>query len=298
MRNSRAILLAAGTVLLAGCSDSGTGTPADATVRFNVATSSATAAAGAALDVSGGPETFTDGTNTLVVESAQMVLRDIDFHLIETATCTEDGSDDGSVDDGSNGDNNGDNSGSGASTSGNVAMSHDDDGNDADCDELRIGPYLLDLPLGAGASRAFSIDLPAGSYREVKFKVHKASSATDAAFVAAHPEFEQKSVHVTGTYNGVAFDFTSDATASQENAFDPPLTVDGTTATDLTLFVDLSTWFLVDGVLVDPALANDQEPLASQVKNNIKASIRAFEDDDRDGEDDHGEHGGNHQGGN
>ena len=72
--------------------------------------------------------------------------------------------------------------------------------------------------------------------------------------------------------------------------------VDGTTATDLTLFVDLSTWFLVDGVLVDPAQANDQQPLASQVKNNIKASVRAFEDDDRDGEDDHHGHGSDNHG--
>ena len=175
-------------------------------------------------------------------------------------------------------------------------MSHDDDGNDQDCDELRIGPYLLDLPLGAGAARAFSIELPAGSYREVKFKVHKATRETDAAFVAAHPEFEQRSVHVVGTYNGVAFDFTSDATASQENEFNPPLVVDGTTATDLTLFVDLSSWFLVNGVLVDPAQANGDQPFASQVKNNIKASIRAFEDDDRDGEDDHNEHGSDNQG--
>ena len=79
-----------------------------------------------------------------------------------------------------------------------------------------------------------------------------------------------------------------------ETEFSPPLAVDGTTGTDLTLFVDLSTWFLVNGVLVDPAQANDQQPLASQVKDNIKASIRAFEDDDRDGEDDHGEHGGGH----
>ncbi len=249
-RLSSLALTAAGALLAVGCSDAGNGTPADATVRFNVATSSATAAAGTALDVSGGPETFTDGTNTLVVESAQMVLRDIDFHLVETATCTEDGSDDGSddgsVDDGSNGDNNGDNSGSGTSTSGNVAMSHDDDGNDEDCDELRIGPYLLDLPLGAGPARSFSVELPAGSYREVKFKVHKANTTDDAAFVAANPEFDQRSVRVVGTYNGVPFVFTSDVTANQEAEFNPPLTVDGTTATDLTLFVDLSSWFVVN----------------------------------------------------
>ena len=292
-------LTAAGALLAVGCSDAGNGTTADATVRFNIATSSSAGAA-TALDVSGGPETFTDGVNTLVVESAQMVLRDIDFHLVETAACTEDGNDDGTNDgNGGNGGSDDGNSGSGAgsvSTAGNVAFSHDDDGNDEDCDELRIGPYLLDLPLGAGAARAFSIELPAGSYREVKFKVHKATRESDAAFIAAHPEFEQRSVRVVGTYNGVAFDFTSDATASQENEFNPALVVDGTTATDLTLFVDLSSWFLVDGVLVDPALANNEQPLASQVKNNIKASIRAFEDDDQDGEDDHDEDGGSNHG--
>ena len=306
MRNLSAVTVAAGMVLLAGCSDSGTGTAADATVRFNVATSSATAAAGVALDVSGGPETFTDGTNTLVVESAQMVLRDIDFHLVETATCTDDGSDDGSPADSSghgaddpSGDDHGGNSGADSRTaaaSGTIAMSHDDDGNDHDCDELRIGPYLLDLPLGAGAARAFSIELPAGSYREVKFKVHKATRESDATFIAAHPEFDQRSVRVVGTYNGVAFDFTSDATASQEDEFNPPLSVDGTTATDLTFFVDLSTWFMVNGVLVDPAQASGDQPFASQVKDNIKASIRAFEDDDRDGKDDHHESGGDNQG--
>ncbi len=292
MRHFSVLSLAAFATLLGGCSDSGAGTSADATVRFNIATSSAATTAAAALDVSGDPETFTDGTNTLVIESAQMVLRDIGFHLVETATCSDDGSDDGSVDDGS-GDDNGGSSGSDVRTGAQIAFSQDDDGNDNDCDELRIGPYLLDLPLGAGAARAFSIELPAGSYREVKFKVHKPTSATDASFVAAHPEFDQRSVRVVGTYNGVPFDFTSDATANQENEFNPPLVVDGTTATDLTLFVDLSTWFVVDGVLVDPAQAMGGQPLTSQVKNNIKASIRAFEDDDRDGEDDHHE-GGDH----
>jgi len=181
-----------------------------------------------------------------------------------------------------------------AASADDIRMLHDDDGNDSDCDELRIGPYLLDLPLDNGPARSFTVDLPAGTYREVKFKVHKATRAEDASFITAHPEFDQRSVRVVGTWNGVPFVFTSDVSAEQETEFSPPLAVDGTTGTDLTLFVDLSTWFLVNGVLVDPAQANDQQPLASQVKDNIKASIRAFEDDDRDGEDDHGEHGGEH----
>jgi hypothetical protein len=254
-------------------------------VRFNVATvARPAAAAGSALFVAGKPDTLTDGTNTLVIDTAQMVLRDIKFHMVETAVCS-----DSSETEDSTGHHGGDD---------NIQMSHDDDGNDSDCDELRIGPYLLDLPLDAGPARSFTIDLPAGTYREVKYKVHKANSMDDATFLAAHPEFDGRSVRVVGTYNGVPYVFTSDVNAEQETGFNPPLTVDGTTGTDLTFFVDLSSWFLVNGALVDPALASGQEPLASQVKDNIKASIRTFQDDDRDGEDDHNEHGGSNQGSN
>jgi len=284
MRSSSAVILAASVLLLAGCSDAGTGTTADAIVRFNVATSASAAAAGA-MALTGTPDTLTDGTNTLVIDTAQMVLRDIKFHMAETAVCSDSSSNEDPNDSGDHGD---------SSSTGDINMLHDDDGNDSDCDELRIGPYLLDLPLDNGPARSFTIDLPAGTYREVKFKVHKASRAEDASFVTAHPEFDQRSVRVVGTWNGVAFVFTSDVSAEQETEFSPPLAVDGTTGTDLTLFVDLSTWFLVDGALVDPAQASDEQPFASQVKDNIKSSIRAFEDDDRDGEDDHGEHGGEH----
>lgn len=289
MRSSNAVILAASAVLLAGCSDAGTGTSSDATVRFNVATGpSATAAAGVAMALSGTPDSLTDGTNTLVIDTAQMVLRDIKFHMVETAVCSDSSShhEDGDDDHGGHG---GDSSGDD-----HIRMSHDDDGHDDDCDELRVGPYLLDLPLDSGPARSFTLDVPAGTYREVRFKVHKANRAEDASFVSAHPEFDQRSVRVVGTWNGAPFVFTSDVSAEQETEFSPPLAVDGTTGTDLTLFVDLSSWFVVGGALVDPAQANDQQPLASQVKENIKASIRAFEDDDRDGEDDHGEHGGHH----
>ena len=117
-------------------------------------------------------------------------------------------------------------------------MLHDEDGNEDDCDELRIGPYLLDLPLDDGPARSFTVDVPAGTYREVKFKVHKAYRAEDASFVAAHPEFDERSVRVVGSWNGVPFVFTSDVSAEQETDFSPPLSVDGTAGTDLTLFVE------------------------------------------------------------
>ena len=56
--------------------------------------------------------------------------------------------------------------------------------------------------------------------------------------------------------------------------------------TNLTIFVDLSTWYLIGGVLVSPTTANKGGPNESGVNNAIKDSFRAFEDPDRSGSDD------------
>ena len=243
----------------AACSDSGSGD--DATVVFNIASRPA-ASVGAAMALSGTPDTLTDGINELVIDTAQLVIRDLKFHLVETATCNDD---------------------------------DDDIDQDDDCDELRIGPYLLDLPLGPGPERVFTVEIPAGSYRDVKFKIHKPNRSSDAAFVAANPEFDGKSVRVVGSYNGTPYTYSSDVEASQRSDFDPPLDVEAGAGTDLTLLVDISNWFRVNGSLVDPALAGDNQPLGNQVRDNIRSSIRAFRDDDHDGHDDdsHGDDDGN-----
>jgi hypothetical protein len=64
---STAALLTAAA--LSACSDSG-GPTTDAQVNFNVATRPASTAAAGAMAAIGTPETFTDGTNTLVRSSA------------------------------------------------------------------------------------------------------------------------------------------------------------------------------------------------------------------------------------
>lgn len=285
MKAFHLFLLVGAAAMTAACSDSN-GTGQSATVAFNVATRPD---APAALALAVTPDTLNDGTNVLVIDTAQLVIRDLKFHLVETAACNDD--------DESDDDNGGDNHGGQGADDVRVPLSSDDD--DDDCDELRIGPYLLDLPLGPGPARQFTIEIPAGSYREVKFKIHKPSRSSDASFVAANPEFDGKSVRVVGSYNGTPFVYSSDVEASQESEFDPPLVVDAGAGTELTLMVDISTWFRVNGSLVDPALAGDSQPLGNEVRNNIRASIRAFEDDDHDGHDDDGhddDHGGSGSG--
>ena len=159
-----------------------------------------------------------------------------------------------------------------------------------DCEELKAGPITLDLPLGAGAQTEFAVTVPDGSYDKVEFKV-----APDPA--------TGYSIHVTGSYtpNGgstTTFDnttpFTSDLDAEQEHEFSAPITIPDPTggSAGITLFVDLSKWFANaagDG-FVDPLTANHGGVNEGLVKENIKNSLNAFEDENHDGEDDHGVH--------
>jgi len=81
----------------------------------------------------------------------------------------------------------------------------------------------------------------------------------------------------------------TDLNAEQENRLVPPLSVTARTATNLTLTVDLSTWFVVGGQLVSPALGLKGKQFESQITENIKQSFEMFKDHDRDGHDDDGD---------
>mgnify|MGYP001400244640 CR=1 FL=1 len=153
-----------------------------------------------------------------------------------------------------------------------------------DCEELKAGPVTMNLPLGGGAQTEFAVDVPDGTYNKVEFKV-------------APDPLTGSSIHVTGSYtpNGGSastFDFTSDLDAEQEHEFSTPITIPDPSGggAGVTLFVDLSKWFANgtgDG-FVDPSTANHSGANEGLVKQNVKNSLDAFEDENHDGKDDHG----------
>jgi hypothetical protein len=246
------IALVAGT--LVGCSDSGAPGIAGRQAAFSLATKPGTPAPtmGTASALAGS-ETFTDPAgNTLVISQVQAVLKKIEFSRVG------------------------------------VSVSCDNTTHADDCEELEAGPILLDLPLGAGAARQFTVPIDTGTYSKVEFKIHKPSATSDAAFVAANPTFDGVSIMVTGTYNGTPFTYTTDLDVSQEADLVPPITVTDQAGANLTVFVDLSQWYLNGTTLVDPATANPGQANEGLVKNNIESSFHAFEDDNHDGKDDHG----------
>ncbi|HSE47385.1 MAG TPA: hypothetical protein VLA89_18970 [Gemmatimonadales bacterium] len=265
-----AVLTAAG---LLACSE-GTGPGNKTQISFNVATS-----AGPAANLQSVSDTVVGGPNTLVLDQVGLVLRDIRFKRLNDDVCEGD-----------------------SEQSGDIAvrpMSHDggengDDGNQDACETVNAGPFLLDLPLGSGVEKIFSVAVDTGTFDELRIRLHKpeddGTDPADVAFLAAHPDFASISIRATGTWNGSPFTFTSDLDADQEMRLDPPLVVtDAGANVDVTLKVDVATWF-ADGAggLVDPATAGQSGQNENLVRDNIQQSFDAFQDEDHDGHDDGG----------
>lgn len=242
----------AAVAFLAACSDSSGPASAGRQVSFQLATRPAGPAPAPGMASLAAEEVLAAGNDTIVVTGVQLVLREIELKRTGGLVC-----DTALVDD--------------------------------DCEELELGPVLLDLPLGAGAARQFTVAIDTGSYDKIEFEIHKPSSGDDPAFVAANPTFDGVSIRMTGTYNGTPFSYSSDLDVEQEYGFNPALVVTENSGANVTLFVDLRSWFLnqtADG-FIDPATANKGGQYEGEVKSNIETSLNAFEDDDHDGEDDH-----------
>ena len=129
------------SVLVAGGCSNGAGPSGLNQLNFNLASRPAAAAVNAAAGASfsvGTPETFTDGTNTLVINQVQLVLREIELHRAgAVADCAG--------------------------------------GTSGDCEELELGPVLVDLPLGTGgrssgtlASRSLPVPTTRSSSRSMR----------------------------------------------------------------------------------------------------------------------------------
>ncbi len=233
-----------GALVLAACgSESGK-------VTLKVSSASSSGALTAAPTSSGGMS-LSDGQRALVIDSAELVLREIELDAVEgTVECAEDGEEESD-----------------------------------DCGEIESGPVLVALALDGSASTEISVEVAAGSYEEIEFEMHEPEDdARD--FLEAHPDFEEITVRVIGSFDGVPFTYSTDVDDEKEIELDSPLEVSADATVALALSVDVSTWFADGaGMLIDPSSANDGGANEGLVKENIKASFDSHEEDD-DEEDD------------
>ncbi len=252
-QTTRGLVVAALLAALVACNDDGgvtgpVGSVGAGSVTLSVALTGAGPSASASLHAQG--LELTDGANTLVIESAELVVREIEFERIETPGC-------------------------------------DSDFGDDDCEEYEVGPFLISLPLDGGVTREITAQVDTGTYDEIEFDIHKPEDDTsaDLDFINQNPNFADISIRVTGTYNGQNFLYTTDLNEDQEIHLSDPLVVQPQPSpVNVTLTIDLSSWFRASGgLLIDPRTANKGEPNEQLVEDNIEASIEGFRDDDSDG---------------
>jgi hypothetical protein len=196
-------------------------------------------------------------SHTLVIDSAIIVMSKIELATSTTATCTADNS-----------------------------------GGNAECEELHANPTVVSLPTGGTVTTSLVTSVPPGTYNafEAKIKAVMTGDPGAADFLTANPHYNGVSVHVVGSYNGVAFSYDGTANAELELTFATPIVVDST-GMNITVNVDLSTWFVNgSGALVDPSTANAGGANESLVSGNIHKSFEAFEDNNKDGTDDSTQH--------
>lgn len=149
---------------------------------------------------------------------------------------------------------------------------HEDDADEAECAPLHVGPVRVNLPLDGSTTVALDALVPAGTYTGVHAKLD--------------------SVNVTGVFTdagGTAhpFTFAARVVSQIKMEFPSPITV-GSGTNNLTINVDLGAWFTdMTGAIIDPTNPDNQ----FKIRQAIRASFHAFQDDDHDGTDDHEESG-------
>lgn len=261
----RIAFLVAGLASLAACGASSDLTgPARQTVSFSFTTRAATGAS--ALVAS--PLSRSDlvlGTNgQLVVTRIQLVLNRLELTRTDAVSCVPE---DSSADD---------------RTDRSSAESEHEG-----CEDVSRDPMVVDIPVDAAVHTAINVPLAAGTFTKLEARV-----APAASIATSSPDLAGASIRVTGTFNGTPFTFKTALRSKIEMEFNPPLVIDATTQ-NATVNIDVSSWFkAADGSILDPSTANSGGINAARVSSNIRASFRAFEDDDRGGDDDHGHHGG------
>ncbi len=253
MHSARSTLLFAPVILLLAACESTAPHPMQ---RINLSATIGSAALRSSLS---GPfaDVIVSGTGgTVRITSAQLQLSHIKLASGDV-TCTDD--DANEADD--------------ANEQAGTSETEADDADEAECPPVRVEPVQVDLPLDGTTKVILDALVPAGTYRGLHAKL--------------------EGVKVVGVFTDAgatdhAFTFTSDVHAPIMLDFATPVTVDAHT-TNLTIDVDVGSWFKdATGAVIDPTNSANQEA----IEHAIRASLRAFRDDNHDGEDDHEEEGG------
>ena len=157
--------------------------------------------------------------------------------------------------------------------------------------EIAVGPVIIDLSsadLDGRVHKVFDSTVPAGTYDKIEFEMHPLERATTAAG-ADDLVKQHASAIIEGTFDGQPFSFVSAIEAEQE--FEGSFVVTDKSS-NVTFDVDTSKWFVENGAALDP-----RDPAnRAAIEDNLRNSIKAFQDDDGVGHENHDDDGDDHGG--
>jgi len=144
-------------------------------------------------------------------------------------------------------------------------------------------PFVQDLVTLTTLEEVETVEIPFGVYDRVKVDIDDLD-AEDGDVFTQNPELQNLSVLVRGFLNNdpaESFEFSSDLSANVDLEFDPPLEInEEVLSTNIVLGIDFANWFRGrNGSFLDPTRPENR----SEIENNIKRSLRVFEDRDEDG---------------
>ena len=149
--------------------------------------------------------------------------------------------------------------------------------------DVRLGPFVLHLNPDGFKTGVLVNDIPPGSYKRVKFEVHKLEDheiPPDPEFKEGESGSERFSAIIKGEFNNVPFIYKSQRTTYQEIEFPTPLFVDDNISVNFTISVNPYTWFFENGEYLDPS----DEANRSEIEMNIEHSFKdAYKDNNKDG---------------
>jgi len=154
----------------------------------------------------------------------------------------------------------------------NVSAASDDSVN------FKTGPFVLRLNMNSSVNVISTAYIPEGTYDKVMFEVHKLQDGelVDTAFSFGGGRY---SVVVYGKFNLVPFIYRSSKSAKQKISYSPAVGISNTTKSNITLKVQPYTWFWNGTDYIDPSVLSNE----NDIDNNIKASFKAFRDNNKDG---------------
>ena len=144
---------------------------------------------------------------------------------------------------------------------------------------FKTGPFVVKLNLNSSVNLFTTALIPEGTYDKVKFEIHKLEDSEvgiDTAFSFAGGRY---SVVVYGKFNLIPFIYRSTKSAHQKINFGSTVGINSTSKSNITLKVQPYTWFWTGSDYLDPLNVSNE----NDIDNNIKASFKAFKDNDRNG---------------